>query len=366
MTHGPRAQGVAGGLAALVAPVLVVPMLVGAIAVFVHVPSAKPVGAGDDSYAVELLRQSAAAGSQVSYSGTQYVSTWSALAKSAASTSAIVQVRHAAGGQTEIALHDDQTAILQGRTAASWLAGDGPVDLLLDAYDVRMAGSGTVAGRPTDIVEARRDDGSVAVRLWLDRETALSLRRESFAHDGYPLSASAFVEVTIGGAGACCDFGTTDTSFGTDRQAAMLHWSDIERLRDEGWHCPETLSNGMVLYEARRVGEAIQLSYSDGVMTVSVFEQRGRLDPHQLEGYSTAEVDGGVVYTRPGPPARLTWTSGGHVITVVAEAPMQTVESLIDSLPPEQVRPPPKQDDGFFARIGRGAQRVGSWLNPFD
>src|SRR5690606_26231780 len=191
VTHGPRAHGVAGGLAALVAPVLVVPMLVGAIAVFVHVPSAKPVGAGDDSYAVELLRQSAAAGSQVSYSGTQYVSTWSALAKSAASTSAIVQVRHAAGGQTEIALHDDQTAILQGRTAASWLAGDGPVDLLLDAYDVRMAGSGTVAGRPTDIVEARRDDGSVAVRLWLDRETALSLRRESFAHDGYPLSASA-------------------------------------------------------------------------------------------------------------------------------------------------------------------------------
>ena len=367
--HGPRAPGMAGGLAALVAPVLVVPMLVGAIAVFVHVPSARPAETGDDPYAATLLRQSAAVGDQVSYSGTQYVSTWSALAKSASSSSAIVQVRHAAGGQTEIALHDDQTAILQGRTAASWLAGDGPVDLLLDAYDVRLAGSGTVAGRPADIVEARRDDGSVAVRLWLDRETALSLRRESFAHDGYPLSASAFVDVTIGDAETCCAVDTTETAetaIGTEGQAAMLHWSDIERLRDEGWHCPEILSDGMVLYEARRVGEAIQLSYSDGVMTVSVFEQRGRLDPVHLEGYSTVKVDGGVVYTRPGPPARLTWTSNGHVITVVAEAPLKTVESLIDHLPPEQVAAPREPDDGFFARIGRGAQRVGSWLNPFD
>lgn len=366
MTHAARTPGVASGLVALVAPVIAVPLLVSAIAVFVQAPSATPADTGDDPQAVDLLRQSAAVGGQLSYSGTQYVSTWSALAQSAASTSAIVRVRHAAGSKTEITLHDDQTAILQGRTATSWLAGDGPVDLLLDAYDVRLAGAGTVAGRSTNIVEARRDDGSVAVRLWLDHETSLSLRRESFAHDGYPLSASAFVEVTIGGTSQCCEFETTDTATGLDAQAAMLHWSDIEELRDEGWHCPASLSNGMVLYEARRVGEAIQLSYSDGVMSVSVFEQRGRLDPAQLEDYGIAEVGGGVVYTRPGPPARLTWTSGGHVITVVAEAPMQTVESLVESLPPEQVSAAREADDGFFSRIGRGAERVGSWLNPFD
>lgn len=365
----PVRHGAAGGLAALVVPVLAVPLLLSVL--FVHAPAAQagiPRETGDDYRAVELLRQSATAAGRISYLGTQYVSTWSALTKSAASTSAIVQVQHEAGGQTEIRLHDRQTAILDGSTATTWLAGDGPAELLLGAYDVRLVGEGKVAGRYTDIVEALRADGSVAARLWLDRETALSLRRESFAHDGYPLSASSFVEVAIGGANLCCTFGPARTSTldtdGADRFA--LHWPEIEQLREDGWHCPEKLAAGMVLYEARRVGDAIQLSYSDGVMTVSVFEQSGWLDPSRLEGYETVEFNGGVVYTRPGPPARLMWSSGDRVITVVAEAPLDTVEQLFESLPPEPAPDPPEADDGFLARIGRGAQRVGSWINPFD
>ncbi|PSL01870.1 sigma-E factor negative regulatory protein RseB [Haloactinopolyspora alba] len=363
--HRWAAPGGSGGLAAMVLPVLAVPMLVSALAVFIPAPTATPLDIGDDPRAVELLHQSAGAGEQVSYTGTQYVSTWSALTKSATSTSAIVQVRHAAGGETEVGLHNEQSAILQGHSTTNWLAGDDPVDLLLDAYNVRMAGTATVAGRSTDVVEARRSDGSVAVRLWLDRETALSLRRESFARDGYPLGASAFVDISIGGADMCCEFETAGDTETLDPDTSMLRWSDIERLRDEGWHCPPTLSGGMVLYEARRLGDAVQLSYSDGVMTVSVFQQPGRLDREQLDGYTATEYGDGLVYTRPGPPARLTWSTGEHVITVVAEAPMHMVEVLIDRMPPERVSEPAEKDDGLFDRIGRGAQRVGSWLNPF-
>jgi sigma-E factor negative regulatory protein RseB len=344
-------------------PVLAVPMLVSALTVLVQAPSTASPTMSDDSPAVELLRRSAIAGDRVSYTGTQYVSTWSAVTTSAASTSAIVQVRHQAGGRTEIHLHDKQTAILYGRAATSWLAGDSPVELLLGAYDVRLAGAGRVAGRSTDIVEALRADGSVAVRLWLDRQTALSLRRESFAYDGYPLSASAFIDIDIG-APSCCEFNKTRAS--SSSHGSMLRWSDIEELRDQGWHCPNELSDGMVLYEAQRLGDAIQLSYSDGVMSVSVFEQPGRLDPYRLNGYSSTQLGHGVVYSRPGPPARLTWSSGGHVITVVAEAPLETVEALFQILPPERPWQPSDQKNGWFDRVGRGAQRVGSWLNPFD
>lgn len=364
-------HGMTGGLAALVVPVLAVPLLVSALVVFVQTVPASSRDLGDDPRAVQLLRQSANAAEQVSYRGTQYVSTWSALSQSAASTSAIVQVQHAAGGQTEISLHDRQSAILDGRTASRWLAGEGPADLLLGAYTVRLAGEAEVAGRNADVVEAFRGDGTVAARLWLDQETALPLRRESFAQDGYTLSASAFVDIVIGGPDLCCEIGRdvgtasrSDTGSGADD--AMLRWDDIEQLRDDGWHCPGSLGEGMDLYEARRVGDAIQLSYSDGVMTVSVFEQSGWLDPDRLEGYDTADYEGGVVYTRPGPPARLMWSSGGRVITVVAEAPLASIRELLSTLPPDPAATHEEKKDGFLDRIGRGAQRVGSWINPFD
>ncbi|TDD64714.1 hypothetical protein E1262_27335 [Jiangella aurantiaca] len=360
-------HGRTGGLAALVVPVLAMPLLVGALAVFVQAVPASSRDVGDDPRAVELLRQSAAAGEHVSYSGTQYVSTWSALTQSAASSSAVVQVQHVAGGQTSIRVHDRQSAILDGRTASRWLAGEDPADLLLGTYTVRLAGEDAVAGRHTDVVVAYRSDGSVAARLWLDRQTALPLRRESYTSDGYTLSASAFVTIALGSPGTCCK--TADgvgSTASDDRDDSMLRWDDIEQLREDGWHCPGSLGEGMDLYEARRVGDAIQLSYSDGVMTVSVFEQTGWLDPDQLDGYDTADYEGGVVYTRPGPPARLTWSSGGRVITVVAEAPLDTVRDLLKHLPPDPAATHEEKDDGFLDRISRGAQRVGSWFNPFD
>lgn len=368
MSLGERVgHGRTGGLAALVVPVLAMPLLVGALAVFVQAVPASSRDVGDDPRAVELLRQSAVAGDQVSYRGTQYVSTWSALTQSAASSSAVVQVQHAAGGQTSIRVHDRQSAIFDGRTASRWLAGEDPADLLLGAYTVRLAGEDAVAGRYTDVVVAYRGDGSVAAQLWLDRETALPLRRESYTSDGYTLSASAFVTIAIGGPDLCCKSADGVGSAATfDRDDSMLRWDDIEELREDGWHCPGSLGEGMDLYEARRIGDAIQLSYSDGVMTVSVFEQIGWLDPDQLDGYDTADYEGGVVYTRPGPPARLTWSSGGRVITVVAEAPLDSVRDLLKNLPPDPAARHEEKKDGFLDRIARGAQRVGSWVNPFD
>ena len=365
MTHRPRtAPGVTASLAALVAP-----MLIGALVVLVHVPTAsadaEEVARGDDPRALELVRASAAAGSVVSYSGTQYVTAWSAISSSGASSSAVVKVEHEAGGSTSVRVHGGQAAVLYGPSGTAWLAeGGGPAELLAGAYDVRLTGAGQVAGRVTDIVEAVRSDGSVAARLWLDRQTALSVRRETFAEDGSLLSASAFVELTVMGSAPCCLARETG-DISTTGHGDALRRSDVERLREDGWHCPEHLGEGLVLYEARRLGEAVQLSYSDGVMTVSVFEQPGSLDPDRLDGYTATAVGEGTVYTSAGPPARFTWSTGERVVTVVADAPVDVVETVLDAMPPQDP-PEPTTDDGFLDRIARGAQRVGSWLNPFD
>src|SRR5699024_4291605 len=119
------------------------------------------------------------------------------------------------------------------------------------------------------IVEARRDDASVAARLWLDQETSLALRRETFDQQGALLNASAFVDITMTqvSRGSAGPDSTTPTAFAagsgpTEKPSAAsaLGWSDIEDLRDRGWHCPDALSGGLVLYEAHRYDDVVHLS----------------------------------------------------------------------------------------------------------
>ncbi|MET0916161.1 MAG: sigma-E factor regulatory protein RseB domain-containing protein, partial [Jiangellaceae bacterium] len=292
----------------------------------------------------------------VSYSGTQYVAAWSSL-ESGDSTSAIVDVVHRAGGSTDVRVHGALTLpVVDERSSAAWLAdGGGPVALLARAYDVAVVGVGSVAGRFVHVVEARRPNGTAAARLWLDAEFALPLRRETYNTDGTTRAASAFVEISLEHAAV------SDPVTGVAIVDRSLRHRDLAQLRGDGWSCPNELADGLVLYEARRVGDAIQLSYSDGVVTVSVFEQRGDLDEGKLHGFAAREVDGGVVYSSAGPPAQFTWSVGDWVVTVVADAPAETIDAVLAAMPPRE----PEFERGFLARVGKGAERLASWLNPF-
>jgi hypothetical protein len=341
-------------LATLAAPVLAVPAFVGSVAL---TAPAAAVETGDELGAVRLLYRAMAAPDAVSYGGTQYVAAWSPL-DGGGSTSAVVDVIHRAGGTTQVRAHGARTlSAVDERSSARWLAdGGGPVGLLVRTHDVAVVGSSSVAGRPAHLVEARRADGTAAARLWLDTESALPLRREVYNEDGTTRTASAFIELSIEHAPRPA--GVTTTALTAD--SALLH-SDLIQLRDDGWTCPERLGKGLVLYEARRVGDAVQLSYSDGVVTVSVFEQHGRLDEEKLRGFAAREVDGGVVYSSSGPPAQLTWSVGNWVVTVVADAPTETIDAVLTAMPPKH----PEYDHGFLARLGKGAERLASWLNPF-
>ncbi|HLZ37664.1 MAG TPA: sigma-E factor regulatory protein RseB domain-containing protein [Mycobacteriales bacterium] len=70
------------------------------------------------------------------------------------------------------------------------------------AYDVSLAGTGTILGREADLVELRghgRHDrqGRLAARLWLDRRTGLTLRRDVFDATGAVVRSSAFVALAV-------------------------------------------------------------------------------------------------------------------------------------------------------------------------
>lgn len=318
-----------------------------------------------DAAARRLLERAAAAPRSTSYSGTQYVSAWT----SAAVTSQVLHVEHTpADGTTwrSAGSPTSQRPLVHAaaRSADPSIMGAGAVALMARHYSLVGAGTGQVAGRDTDVVEALRPGSAarpVVARFWLDQETGLVLRREVYDGPGRVVRASAFVDVVVGGdrpaSQAAGDSGRAWTE--------TLDGAAVQRMRRHGWDCPGRLPGPLPLVDARRGGEGgqiVHLSYADGIATISVFQQRGDLDRDRLDGYRRDTTDGRVVWVRDEVPRRLVWSAGGTVYTLVADAPERTVDRAVDVL-----------HDGAgggggdaMGRLGRGLDRVASWFNPFE
>ncbi len=311
-----------------------------------------------DPRARTLLDRAATAPASTPYHGVQFVAAWT----TGGTTSEVVDVDHDPVRGTTV--RSDGTTRAPSRSVtllaagAPSIAGGGAVGLLVQHYSLSVVGAGSVAGRPVDVIAARRPGAAPAdhdvARFWLDRSSGLVLRREVYDRRGRTTRASAFVEVTVGEATV------TGSAAGT-AWTATLDRASLARLRRHGWHCPATLPGALTLVDARRGGEQdiVHLSYSDGIANVSVFEQRGRLDEGGLAGHERQAADGQSVWVRGEVPRRVVWSSGGTVYTVVADAPERTVDAVVAALPHRAA------GDGPLGRLGRGLDRVASWFNPF-
>ena len=334
-----------------------------------------------DPAARRLLERAAAAPASTAYTGTQYVSAWD----SGAVASRVLRVSHdpdtgttwrAAGARESHGArwHSDGPA-------APSLLDAGAIGLITRLYALTPAGTARVAGREVAVVEARRsrpgggaadDDaapaGPVSARFWLDRETGLVLRREVYDRGGRLTRASAFVDLTV----------TPRAEAAGDRLPPApqeragwpaLDDAAVARMRTAGWTCPASLPGPMPLVDARRGTpgdgggtDTLHLSYADGIASVSVFQQPGRLDEDRLTGYRRDRVGGHQVWVRDAVPRRVVWTADGRVYTIVADAPPRTVAAAVRTLYVEEHGALGDSLD----RLGRGLERVGSWFNPMD
>jgi sigma-E factor negative regulatory protein RseB len=316
-------------------------------------PTPSETAAGE-SRALGLLTAASRAARSRSYAGTQYVSTWrvgradSSIAevRHSPAEGSVVQVRPTAGGDIDQSV--TPTADLDPRL----------VRLLAAHYVLGVSGNSTCAGRPVAVVEAQRPgDGVVAGRFWIDAASSLLLRRETFDRSGRLVRSSAFTEITVDPIGS----GLTPAAVLSDQ----LDASALDALRRDGWQIPTALAGDLELFDARmrtHDGERVlHLSYSDGLMTLSLFAQRGRLGTTKLAGYDKQQVRGAPVWVRPSTPERVVWGGGGRVFTLLSDAPVETVHAAVGVLPHEKAA-----KTGLLARIGRGLARLASWLNPFD
>jgi sigma-E factor negative regulatory protein RseB len=135
----------------------------------------------------------------------------------------------------------------------------------------------------------------------------------------------------------------------------------LPKLRDEGWPVPATLDGDMALIGVSRdqakSGAVVDASYSDGLSVVSVFMQRGEL-VGPLPGWIQDEVRGLRVYSSEPDHRSLAWSADGVVYTVISDAPPAAVTRIVAQLPHDH-------DAGFWQRLGRGLERIGSWFDPF-
>lgn len=326
-----------------------------------------------------LMSMAAAACQNVSYRGVQIVA-WSS---PRGSTAYVVDVWHQPG-QPELAESERDAApsdisgpvpspATDGTGAAVGVLTISPamLALLRSHYIIEYAGPGSSSSRPAEIVAVRRRDGSLAAQYWLDRHTGLPLRREMYDESGRRVSEGAFIDLQIGprnigsmpsAEGQAWEAYAPPTTSGG--RGSRPNAARVAALRASGWPVPSALAGNMTLASVTRTatesGQVLDASYSDGLSVVSVFIQRGQISG-PLPGWHQYRIEGIPVYaTHSGDldEQGLAWSSGGFVYTVIADAPPDSIAQIVLELPHE--RPA-----GFWQRVGRGINRIGSWFDPF-
>jgi sigma-E factor negative regulatory protein RseB len=322
----------------------------------------RPVPEGPDEDAVSMLLVAARAIRFDSYSGRQQVTirdgdgrrSMVLSVSHAPGTGSLVQLPSAGSGSTDVFSPDEMTA-----------AGILPLDervlrLLTTNYRPRLAGSDMVAGRPTTIVELRTAKGQVVAAFWLDELTSLPLRRVVYDDSGQEIRRSEFRSVRIDEPAKDMP---RDPSASDDLapEGKPLTAAAVRRLGASGWSTPSALPQGLDLVDSRLTGkgeaQVLHLTYSDGLSTLSVFEQPGRLDTDKLHGWRQERCGGTTVWSWPGAPLSVTWSAHGRVFSVVSDD-ADRLDDVVAQLPHAK-------HPSVLSRMRAGAHRLFSWVNPF-
>ena len=317
--------------------------------------------------AVQLLKEAARAAVLTSYQGEEIVSRQGTAGQT---TVLVSEIWHVSGGQTVT----QTLAAAPSPSGQPYLSSDSDgqapegvlgvttplVQLLTANYILVYAGSGAAGNRTAQVVEAWRGDGSLAAKFWLDTATKLPLEREVFDFSDHVISADWFINVQFGSQ-ASLHLPAGGAAVPAGPWTDPLSTAQLLALRSRGWLVRPELPGGLSLFTGAQTttstGTVLDLGYSDGLSVISLFEQRGNLAA-KLAGWQKTTVDGHVIYVTEPDQRSLTWSSHGMVYTVMADAPTQTVDAVVGTLPHDS---PP----GFWKRMSRGLARMASWVNPF-
>ena len=304
---------------------------------------------GDDTQAVAILEKAAEAPESLAYVAVRDIR-WSEPSGEAAVR---LRVEHAPGQGTTYGLVGDDASpatFVNDRELGAGPAGGDVVGRMVESYDVAVAGTGRLLGRPATIVTVSRE-GRLAAQLWIDDATGLLLRRSVY-DDGELVRSSTVTALRSRRTGFLAHLPPAVTGPSATRVSTRL----AAALSDRGWACPPSLPGDFSLTRLHRLDgrrDIMQASYTDGLFAVSVFEERGRLDISSLAGFEQRRTDAGTAWVRPGLPTVIVWEGSGTVYTLVTDAPAGTWTAVVAALPHGRVDPSASE-----SRLERGLARM--------
>lgn len=187
----------------------------------------------------------------------------------------------------------------------------------LQGYQSRLGESGRVAGLEAQIIELRaRDDWRYSYRLWLEKETGLPLRIALLDGNDHVLEQILFTDLKLGSPPSEADL-SPSTQNGLHRVQTLGPGADS----DPGWRVVAPPA-GFTLRAARRLGASVQLLYSDGLSSVSVY-----IEPAAPNTSGATAAHMGAV------TARSYW-QGGRRVVAIGKVPELTVDYFARNVQP--------------------------------
>lgn len=257
--------------------------------------------------------------------------------------------------------------------AADPPAGSRDLDRLADKYRVELEGTEALHDRAcTRLGIHRRVDDRLRERLWVDEASGLVLRRETYDGERRLLRMATYLSLDLTPGLGRGPGSAPPAHADRDRSGALQQREQgvvpvgpraLQALREAGWLVPPELPGG---YEPTGVwavswqdSQPLQIAYDDGLYSVSLFQQQGRLDWDSLpSGAVRADGFDWPVYHWPGAlPQRLVWEASGTTFSLVGDLPTDELRAMAAALP--HPRSP-----GLVERLGRGLDRLWSWVAP--
>jgi negative regulator of sigma E activity len=315
------------------------------------VASGLAVAALEQARAVRRLRRSMTATQSVGFSGTEGVTVHVAgasltrqfrLVQRPGGDRTVTLLRSSGDAGTEPAADDALSAVSDRALAA-----------LSAAYQLKVAGTGRIAGRPATVVTAV-SNGRPAASLWLDNASGLLLREDVRDSSGKVFKTAELEQLRLSGsarrrsaaANTIAETGISlNQTSASSAQAGSPVWGDdlsaaqLQDWRAADWPSPQQIAPGFVLLDAQSGTSTADVSmlhliYGNGLSTVSLFLERGQLDPSGLAGLTKTTWGDGVVYERDGWPEVMVWQSGKTVITAVGDVEPVDLRAVLKVLAP--------------------------------
>ena len=226
------------------------------------------------------------------------------------------------------------------------VAADSSLARVLTNYQPLLARGEIIAGRSTNsLLLVNKFTGERVMRLWLDTQTHLVLKKEEYHGNGAVASQTRFEELRYTGSIPADVFATAPPagySRVTGRDFAMPS-SDILRVIHQAGFTPVTpkdLPQGFSLTsgDATTVNSVrtLHLTYSDGLRTISLFENAtgAAADFGSLRPQTTTFEGHDAQFVEDGPTTLLTWKEKGLYFALVGDLLRNELVAIAKSVVP--------------------------------